>query len=171
MTSAPSLLVLGGARSGKSRYAQGRAEALPGDLVFIATAQAQDEEMHERIARHRADRGPRWRTIEAPIDLAETVAAEAGPARVLLIDCLTLWASNLMFAERDAAWEADRLAEALRMAAGPVILVSNEVGLGIVPDNALARRFRDSAGRINQEIAAAADEVQFVAAGLPLRLK
>jgi len=171
MTSAPSLLVLGGARSGKSRYAQGRAEALPGDLIFVATAQAQDEEMRERIARHRADRGPRWRTIEAPIELAEAVAAEAGPARVLLIDCLTLWASNLMFAERDTAREAGRLAEVMRIAAGPVILVSNEVGLGIVPDNALARRFRDNAGRINQEIAAAATEVQFVAAGLPLRLK
>ncbi|WP_157217816.1 bifunctional adenosylcobinamide kinase/adenosylcobinamide-phosphate guanylyltransferase [Flavisphingomonas formosensis] len=173
MTSRPasSLFVLGGTRSGKSRYAQMRAEALAGDLVYVATAQAQDAEMRDRIARHQADRGPRWRTIEAPIDLAATVAAEARAGRVLLIDCLTLWASNLMFAERDAALETGLMAEALRGAAGPVMLVSNEVGLGIVPDNTLARRFRDIAGRINQEIAAVADEVQFVAAGLPLRLK
>lgn len=168
------LLVLGGARSGKSRYAQQRAEALPGALVYVATAQAFDDEMATRIAHHRADRGARWRTVEAPLALAEAIVAEARPDGVLLVDCLTLWASNLLLADQAAdegAEAAAALAAALAKAAGPVILVANEVGLGIVPDNALARRFRDIAGRINQAIAAAADEVQFIAAGLPLRLK
>lgn len=166
-----SLLVLGGARSGKSRYAQQRAEALPGTLIFVATAQALDAEMAARIARHRADRGNRWQTVEAPLDIAAAIAAGARPDRVVLVDCLTLWASNLMFAERDHREQAQRLTEAVADAAGPVILVANEVGLGIVPDNALARRFRDVAGEINQIVAAAADEAVFMAAGLPLKLK
>jgi adenosylcobinamide kinase/adenosylcobinamide-phosphate guanylyltransferase len=166
-----SLLVLGGARSGKSRYAQQRAEALPGELIFIATAQALDAEMAARIARHREDRSERWRTIEAPIDIAAVIETEALPDRVLLVDCLTLWASNLMLAERDHVEQARHLAEAIKNAAGPVILVANEVGLGIVPDNALARRFRDVAGEINQIVAASVDAVVFMAAGLPLQLK
>jgi adenosylcobinamide kinase / adenosylcobinamide-phosphate guanylyltransferase len=166
-----SLFVLGGARSGKSRYAQARAETLPGDLLYIATAQAFDAEMEERIARHQADRGPRWSTLDVPLDLPAAILANAAPGRVLLVDCLTLWTSNLMFAERDLDAETEALATAVAQAPGPVILVANEVGLGIVPDNALARRFRDAAGRINQAIAAAADEVQFIAAGLPMRLK
>jgi adenosylcobinamide kinase / adenosylcobinamide-phosphate guanylyltransferase len=167
----PSLLVLGGARSGKSRFAQARAEALPGDLLYLATAQALDEEMEDRIARHRDDRGPRWSTLDVPLDLPAAILANAAPGRVLLIDCLTLWTSNLMFAERDLDAETEALASAVAQANGPVILVANEVGLGIVPDNALARRFRDAAGRLNQAVAAVADEVQFVAAGLPLKLK
>ncbi|AHE54858.1 bifunctional adenosylcobinamide kinase/adenosylcobinamide-phosphate guanylyltransferase [Sphingomonas sanxanigenens] len=170
----PILFVLGGARSGKSRYAQRRAEALPGDLVYVATAQAFDDEMAARIASHRTDRGARWRTVEAPLALAGTIAAEAQPDRVLLVDCLTLWASNLLLADRadgEGADAAAGLVAALAAASGPVILVANEVGLGIVPDNALARRFRDIAGRINQAVAAAAHEVQFIDAGLPLRLK
>ncbi|GAA0739118.1 bifunctional adenosylcobinamide kinase/adenosylcobinamide-phosphate guanylyltransferase [Sphingomonas sp. ABOLD] len=166
-----SLFVLGGARSGKSRYAQARAESLAGDLLYLATAQAFDAEMEERIARHRADRGPRWSTLDVPLDLPAAILANAAPGRVLLVDCLTLWTSNLMFAERDLDAETEALATAVTQAAGPVILVANEVGLGIVPDNALARRFRDAAGRINQAIAATADEVQFIAAGLPLPLK
>jgi adenosylcobinamide kinase/adenosylcobinamide-phosphate guanylyltransferase len=166
-----SLFVLGGARSGKSRYAQLRAESLTGDLVYIATAQAFDAEMEERITRHRADRGPRWSTLDVPLDLPAAILANAAPGRVLLVDCLTLWTSNLMFAERDLDAETEALATAVTQAAGPVLLVANEVGLGIVPDNPLARRFRDAAGRINQAIAAAAEEVQFIAAGLPLRLK
>jgi len=166
-----SLFVLGGARSGKSRYAQLRAESLTGDLVYIATAQAFDAEMEERITRHRADRGPRWSTLDVPLDLPAAILSNAAPGRVLLVDCLTLWTSNLMFAERDLDAETEALASAVAQATGPVLLVANEVGLGIVPDNALARRFRDAAGRINQAIAAAADEVQFIAAGLPLRLK
>ena len=165
------LLVLGGARSGKSRHAQTRAEAESGALVYVATAQPFDDEMAERIARHRVDRGPRWRTIEAPLDLATTIMAETRPDAVLLIDCLTLWASNLIFAERDAAEATAALVAAIGATRGPLILVSNEVGLGIVPDNALARRFRDVAGTINQAVAAAVDEAVFLAAGLPIRLK
>lgn len=165
------LLVLGGARSGKSRFAQGRAEALTGKLVYLATAQAFDEEMRERIALHCADRGPRWSTVEAPLELAETITACSTPKTVVLVDCLTLWASNLMLAERDAAAATEGLICAVSAARGPVILVANEVGLGIVPDNALARRFRDVAGRINQVMAAATDEVVMMFAGLPLALK
>ncbi len=166
-----SLLVLGGARSGKSRFAQMQAESRPGELVYIATAQAFDAEMADRIARHRSDRGARWRTVEAPLDLAQAIAQHSGPGTVLLIDCLTLWASNLMFAERDIAAEIVAVIAAIAGAPGPVIFVANEVGLGVVPDNALARRFRDIAGDINQAIARAADGVVFVAAGLPLALK
>ena len=165
------LFVLGGARSGKSRYAQARAEALDGELLFVATAQALDAEMAERIARHRADRGPRWVTVEASLDLAATLRAESREDRVLLIDCLTLWTSNLLLAEHDISMATDDLIAAVAVAAGPLILVANEVGLGIVPDNALARRFRDEAGRVNQRLATAVDGVMFIAAGLPLKLK
>lgn len=165
------ILVLGGARSGKSDYAERRAEALGGALVYIATGEALDAEMAERIARHRADRGPRWHTVEAPLELAAALAREAREGRAVLVDCLTLWISNLMHAGRDPATETDHLVAALATAAGPVVLVANEVGLGIVPENALARRFRDAAGRVNRRIAEIADEVQFIAAGLPLMLK
>ena len=165
------LLVLGGARSGKSRYAQQRAEAETGALTYLATGQAFDTEMAERIARHQADRGDRWRTVEAPLALTDAIQEEATPDRVLLVDCLTLWASNLMLADRDVEAEAIALAACIRDIPSRLILVSNEVGLGIVPDNALVRRFRDVAGRINQTIAQAVDEAVFVAAGLPLLLK
>jgi len=165
------LLVLGGARSGKSRYAETRVIEAGGDRVYIATAQALDDEMHERIAQHRADRGEGWKTIEAPLALAETIAAEGREARVLLVDCLTLWTSNLLFADADIVRQTTRLTDAIANCAARLVLVSNEVGLGIVPDNALARRFRDEAGRINQAVAAACDEAVFVAAGLPLKLK
>jgi adenosylcobinamide kinase/adenosylcobinamide-phosphate guanylyltransferase len=127
--------------------------------------------MAERIARHRTERGPHWSTIEAPLELADAVVAGAAPETILLVDCLTLWLNNLMYAERDLDAAATALIAALSSATGPVVLVSNEVGLGIVPDNALARRFRDAQGRLNQQIAAAATRVTFVAAGLPLRLK
>lgn len=166
-----SLLVLGGARSGKSRYAQARAETLDAELAFIATAQAFDAEMAERIARHRDDRDARWASIEAPVELAAAIRAESREDRVLLIDCLTLWTSNLLLAERDIPAATGELVASIHEAAGPLILVSNEVGLGIVPDNELARRFRDEAGRVNQQVAAAVDEAMFIAAGLPLRLK
>jgi adenosylcobinamide kinase/adenosylcobinamide-phosphate guanylyltransferase len=165
------LLVLGGARSGKSRFAQVRAEALTGELVYLATAQAFDQEMRERIALHRADRSTRWSTIEVPLELAEAIAAYSRPETVMLVDCLTLWASNLILAERDTVAAMDGLVRAISSARGTFILVSNEVGLSIVPDNALARRFRDVAGRINQEMAAAVDEVVMMFAGLPLVLK
>lgn len=166
------LLVLGGARSGKSRYAQQWAEAAAGDnRIFIATAQAYDDEMADRIRRHQADRDRGWRTVEAPIDLPGAIIREAAPGRVLLVDCLTLWASNLMLANADIAHETTRLVSAVRDTTAPLALVANEVGLGIVPDNALARRFRDAAGTINQAVAAAADRAVFMAAGLPIQLK
>jgi adenosylcobinamide kinase/adenosylcobinamide-phosphate guanylyltransferase len=161
-------LVLGGARSGKTGYALRTAEARGGSLVMIATAEALDAEMAARIARHRADRGPRWRTLEAPLDLAGALGA-VGDSEIAVVDCLTLWLSNLIHAERDLERETDRLVAAL--GGREVALVSNEVGLGIVPDNELARRFRDAAGRLNQRLAAVADRVVFIAAGLPLVIK
>lgn len=165
------LFVLGGARSGKSRYAQQRAEALAGNHLFIATAEAWDEEMADRIARHRADRDARWQTVDAPRELVAALDAASGTGAIVLVDCLTLWASNLLLADADMDAATDALAEAIARFEGELILVANEVGFGIVPDNALARRFRDAAGRINQAVAAGADEVMLVAAGLPLRLK
>ena len=168
---APLTLVLGGARSGKSRHAEALAESSGLRLVYVATAEARDREMMDRIARHRARRDGRWTTLEAPLELAATLATEAAPDRVVLVDCLTLWLSNVLLAGRAVDAEADRLVAALRGLAGAAILVSNEVGLGIVPDNELARAFRDHQGRLNQRIAALAARVDFLAAGLPLRLK
>ncbi len=165
------LFVLGGARSGKSRYAQARAEALAGRLVFVATAQAFDDEMTGRIARHRADRDIRWTTIEAPLDLPDAIAAQARPDTVLLVDCLTLWASNLLLAGHDTAGATHALCRAIDAAPGAIVLVANEVGLGIVPDNALARRFRDVAGTLNQAVAAVVAEVVLAVAGLPVIVK
>lgn len=166
------VLLMGGARSGKSRLAQARAESLTGELVYIATGQPFDAEMTERIERHRADRGPRWRTVEAPIELAEAVAREgSGTEQVVMIDCLTLWLSNLMLGQHDISAATTRLLEVLAAHSGAVLVVSNEVGMGIVPENALARRFRDEAGRLNQLVAVAADEVLLVAAGLSVRMK
>jgi len=166
-----SQLILGGARSGKSAFAQRQAEDLPGELIYVATAEALDAEMADRITRHQAARGARWQTVDVPLDLAEAIEAKSRPENVLLVDCLTLWASNLMFAERDLTHAISGLAFALAKAPGKLILVSNEVGLGIVPDNALARRFRDVAGGVNQAVAQSVDSVVFVAAGLPMVLK
>jgi Adenosyl cobinamide kinase/adenosyl cobinamide phosphate guanylyltransferase len=165
------LFVIGGARSGKSRYAQRRIEALPGNLAFIATAQPFDDEMTQRIARHRSDRGERWTTWEAPIDVSEAIAKAARCADAVLVDCLTLWLSNVMLAGLDTEAMGATLIAALRASSVPVVVVANEVGMGIVPENALARRFRDDAGRLNQNVAAMADEVVLVCAGLPLVLK
>lgn len=169
--SAPHLLVIGGARSGKSRYAQQRAEASGLRRIFIATAQAFDAEMRDRIDRHRDDRGRDWETVECPLALAEAITAHAAQDALLLVDCLTLWTSNLILSDADCFAATTVLVEALGQADGPVILVTNEVGLGIVPDNALARRFRDEAGIVNQRIAAAVPEVQLLTAGIALRLK
>ncbi|WP_119458951.1 bifunctional adenosylcobinamide kinase/adenosylcobinamide-phosphate guanylyltransferase [Rhodospirillaceae bacterium SYSU D60014] len=166
---APVTLVLGGARSGKSRFAERLVAAHPGPRVYLATAEAGDAEMAERIRQHLARRGADWATIEAPLDLADALVSANG--RAVLVDCLTLWLSNLMGAGRDPAAETSRLVAELPQLRGPVVFVSNEVGLGIVPDNALARAFRDAAGRLHQAIAEAADRVYFVAAGLPLALK
>ncbi len=164
------ILITGGARSGKSVRAETRAKAFAGKPVHIATAEALDAEMRERIAGHRARRGNEWIEHETPLELVPALkATDGGGAR--LVDCLTLWLSNLMHAQRDWLRETERLAESLRAQKSPVVLVTNEVGLGIVPDNALARQFRDAAGTMNQTIARAADEVEFVVAGLPVRVK
>ncbi|MFT4117636.1 bifunctional adenosylcobinamide kinase/adenosylcobinamide-phosphate guanylyltransferase [Bradyrhizobium sp.] len=164
------ILITGGARSGKSRHAETRTRAFPGRPVYVATAEALDTEMEDRIARHRARRGTDWIEREVPLDLVQALAAtDGGGAR--LVDCLTLWLSNLLHAERDWEHETTELARALPGLKSPVVFVTNEVGLGIVPDNALARRFRDAAGFMNQAIAAVADEVEFVVAGLPMKLK
>jgi len=167
----PITLVLGGARSGKSRYAERLVESAAGCGTYCATAEAGDAEMAERIAAHRARRGAFWRTVEAPLELGPTIAAEAAPMRPILVDCLTLWLSNLLLAGWQPDREAGELCWTLRNAAGPVVLVANEVGMGLVPETLLGRTFRDAAGRLNQEIAALADRVVFVAAGLPLVLK
>lgn len=164
-------LILGGARSGKSRHALTLAEATAARRVFVATAEAFDAEMADRIARHRAERDATWETVDAPRDLPSVLPALTRPDRVVVADCLTLWASNLLLADADMEGATLALDAAVAAATGPLILVSNEVGLGIVPDNALARRFRDVAGRINQTVAARAGHVVFVAAGLPLTLK
>ncbi len=162
--------LLGGARSGKSAHAERLVSALPAPWAYIATGQAFDDEMRERIAQHRARRSRGWQTIDAPLDLVAALGAlpDGQPA---LIDCLTLWLSNQMLAERDVERECAALTEALGRPRGPWFVVSNEVGLGIVPENALARRFRDAQGRLNQQVAAAADAVIFMVAGLPMQVK
>lgn len=163
--------VLGGARSGKTSVALARAEASGLAPVMVATAQAFDAEMAARIAAHRAERGSAWGLVEEPLDLAGVLRREAGPARILVVDCLTLWLSNVVLAERDAEAEIAGLTAALADLAGPAILVSNEVGLGIVPDTALGRRFRDLQGRLNREAARLADRATLVVAGLEMVLK
>jgi adenosylcobinamide kinase/adenosylcobinamide-phosphate guanylyltransferase len=162
-------LVLGGARSGKSRYAESLIAALPPPWSYVATAEPLDKEMSERIGAHRARRGSQWRTIEAPRDLEAALAA--GATTPVLIDCLTLWLSNLMLAGADMEAEMARLEDALAAATSPVIMVANEVGSGIVPDHPLGRRFRDLQGVLNQRIAARADRVVLMVAGLPLAVK
>jgi adenosylcobinamide kinase / adenosylcobinamide-phosphate guanylyltransferase len=161
-------LVLGGARSGKSRLAEAQIMQAPPAWTYIATAEAFDDEMRVRIAEHRARRDQRWLTVDAPYDLPERLLTLNGP---VLIDCLTLWLSNVMLAEQPVATRCTALIDALKAVPGPIVAVSNEVGLSIVPDNALGRRFRDAQGRLNQDVAAIADRVIFVAAGLPLVLK
>jgi adenosylcobinamide kinase/adenosylcobinamide-phosphate guanylyltransferase len=167
-------LVLGGARSGKSRFAQGAAEALARERcvvpIFIATGEAGDEEMAQRIARHRADRGAAWRTVEAPLDLAEAVAPLTA-ADIAVVDCLTLWLANSMAAEASHAHRLQELAPVLAACPARLWVISNEVGWGIVPDNALARRFRDEAGWLHQKVAEVAEETVLVVAGQVLRLE
>ncbi|WP_375453880.1 bifunctional adenosylcobinamide kinase/adenosylcobinamide-phosphate guanylyltransferase [uncultured Methylobacterium sp.] len=161
-------LVLGGARSGKSAYAESLVEAAPGPWLYLATAQAWDDEMRARIALHRARRPANWITRDVPTALAGAIAESGGP---VLVDCLTLWLTNLLLADADLDAATEALCAACADARGPLVLVSNEVGLGIVPDNALARRFRDAAGRLHQRLAADADRVVLVVAGLPLIVK
>ena len=162
-------LVLGGARSGKSRFAEEAIEQAAQPALYVATAEPRDDEMHARIAAHRARRGRHWTTIEEPIELVNVLLAET--TRPVLVDCLTLWLSNLMGAGRDIGFEIERLLSVLPQCRVTVVMVANEVGLGIVPDNAMAREFRDHAGRLNQGVARVAQRVVFMAAGLPLFLK
>jgi adenosylcobinamide kinase/adenosylcobinamide-phosphate guanylyltransferase len=164
-------LVLGGARSGKSAYAERLVTSLPPPWVYIATAEALDGEMTERIAVHRARRGEGWSTLDCAIDLAGALARDDLSDRPVLVDCLTLWVSNLMLGEHDLALACDKLETALADRKAATVLVSNEVGFGVVPENALARRFRDDAGRVNQRIAKVVDRVILVVAGLPMTIK
>jgi adenosylcobinamide kinase/adenosylcobinamide-phosphate guanylyltransferase len=165
------VLVVGGQRSGKSRFAEGLIAGSGLAPVYLATATAGDGEMAERIARHRDRRGDGWRTVEEPLDLAGVLGRECGAGRAVLVECLTLWLANLMGAERDIEAETTALLAALAGAPGAVVLVTNEVGGGIVPDNALARRYADALGTLNQRVADAGDRVVLVAAGQPLLLK
>ncbi|UGQ47719.1 bifunctional adenosylcobinamide kinase/adenosylcobinamide-phosphate guanylyltransferase [Massilia endophytica] len=177
-------LILGGARSGKSAYAERLAAASGKEAVYIATGHAGDAEMAERIARHRADRPAHWRTVEEPLALADALRQWRAPERVVLVDCLTLWLSNLLFSDGTQYPDIGRidlpprfhleraaLLQELAGQQGDVLLVSNEVGLGIVPFGAVSRAFADEAGRLNQALAALCDRAVFVAAGLPLQLK
>lgn len=164
-------LVIGGARSGKSQYAESCVANGPPPWIYIATAEMLDGEMQERIRQHQARRDERWQTHDVPLNLASAIQELATEGRYVLVDCLTLWLSNIMHAGLDVAKECDALAESLARAEGHVVLVSNEVGFGIVPDNALARRFRDEQGRLNMKIAEVADEVVLLVAGQPLKVK
>lgn len=165
-----SVLVLGGARSGKSSYAEKLLKESGKPMVYIATAEARDDEMVERIAHHQGRRGPEWETIEAPLDVCGTLS-QIGNEKIVLLDCVTLWVSNMMAEERDVEGEVHKLCYLLGGLTCDFVIVSNEVGLGIVPNNALARAFRDKAGRANQMIAKACDKVVFMAAGLALVMK
>lgn len=164
-------LVLGGARSGKSAFSERLAQSTGLERHYIATGRAYDDEMRERITRHQEDRGPSWVTHEEPVELIQTLQTVDRPGRVVLVDCLTLWVTNLMMQGEDIPARSAQLAAQLLSLEAKIIFVSNEVGLGIVPENRMAREFRDHAGRLHQKMAAAADEVFFVAAGLPLRMK
>lgn len=164
-------LVMGGARSGKSQHAESLVEEAAASGLYIATATAGDQEMAARIRHHRDRRGPFWTTVEEPLHLAHAIETHALPGRPILVDCLTLWISNLMLEGRSIDAEAGRLIATLEETAVPVVLVANEVGQGIVPDNALARAFRDHAGRLNQRVAAVAERVVMMVAGLPMVLK
>ena len=162
--------LLGGARSGKSAHAERLISSLPPPWTYVATAQSLDDEMSDRIAHHRARRGEGWRTVEAPLHLVEALDGLAD-GHPVLVDCLTLWLTNHLLAGHDLDAEGTRLSQCMSRPRGPWFVVSNEVGLGIVPDNSLGRQFRDAAGRLHQSVAAVADEVLFLVAGLPMKVK
>jgi adenosylcobinamide kinase/adenosylcobinamide-phosphate guanylyltransferase len=177
-------IVLGGARSGKSAYAEALASATKRDVVYVATARPGDREMAQRIAHHRASRPGHWTTVDETVHLGAAITRWAAPSRVVLVDCLTLWLSNVMFSSTDAFpdtgpvtltalfhTERAALLDAIANATGDIVLVSNEVGMGIVPMGAVSRAFVDQQGRLNQAVAGACDRAVFVAAGLPLMLK
>ena len=165
------ILVLGGARSGKSRRAEQIVEGSGLGRFYLATAEVLDKEMRVRVAEHRSRRGTGWQTVEAPLDLEKVLAETARPKRAILVDCLTLWLSNIFLAEGDVNERIAALAVTLRELPGLIVVVSNEVGMGLVPDNALGRSFRDAQGQLNQSVAEICDTVIFVAAGLPMALK
>jgi len=167
-------LIIGGCRSGKSRHALKLAEGIQGKKIFIATCIPLDDEMKKRVMHHRKDRGRDWETVEAPIDLPEAVSECTKRADVVIADCLTLWISNLMMkqtGEKKTVMEINRLIHSVKNSFSPVILVSNEVGAGIVPENHLARIFRDSAGFVNQKVAAVSNRVVWMVAGIPVVVK
>lgn len=169
--------VLGGCKSGKSAHALELAEALKAErYIYVATCVPADPEMHERVRRHQKERGPNWQTVEEPLQIEQVIARHAGPQTVLLVDCLTLWVTNLLMDGRDRTSKEiesrlDALCRTLDHRSGPILLVSNEVGTGIVPENRLARRFRDVAGLVNQKVAAVADRVVWMVAGIPVPIK
>lgn len=165
------VLVLGGARSGKSRFSENLVLSTASQAHYVATGRAWDDEMRERIAEHRNRRGPQWTTHEEPLDLVGMLQSLDSTGNVILVDCLTLWVTNLMMEERDIEAEFARLAGHIESAKAHIVFVSNEVGLGIVPENRMAREFRDHAGRLNQLVAEKVNEVYFIAAGLPLKMK
>lgn len=169
------IFITGGTRSGKSGYAQSRAEVYPGELLYIATAEARDSEMEARVAQHKQERGERWRTLEEPLALAERTPQAAEGCSALMLDCLTLWLSNLLEKHTDddvaIMVAAEHLIKSLQGLSADVFVVSNELGSGVVPENALTRRFRDLHGLLNQKFAQAADEAWLVVAGLPMKLK
>lgn len=168
---ARSILVTGGARSGKTAHAQALVEASGLTPLYLATGQAGDDEMADRIAQHRAARGPQWLLCEEPLELAAALMHESTPQRAILVDCLTLWLSNLMLAQRNVEWSTRQLLQVLPALPGPVVFVTNEVGSGIVPDNRLSRDFRDAQGRMNQEFAKACAGAVLVVCGLAVVLK
>ena len=168
------VVITGGARSGKSRFAQELAKSGGEDVVFIATAAVRDEEMRKRIERHQRARPPQWQTIEEEIDLVGAIETQGGEPKTIIIDCITLWLSNLIERgdeDERIRQQANRFNESLQRSPHSIILVTNEVGSGIVPDNPLARRFRDLAGEVNQILASSAQELYLMAAGVPLRLE
>ena len=167
------ILITGGARSGKSRYAEQRAAAMGARPLYVATAEAKDEEMAKRIAKHRKRRGNQWRTIEEPLELTDALLAQRGKTDCALVDCLTLWISNLLIRHDDkyASEKVEELIEKLPQLDFHLLFVTNEVGWGIVPDNPLARKFRDLAGWTNQRLAQAANEVNLMVAGMPMIIK
>ncbi len=164
------IFVVGGAASGKSAYAERLARASGKPKTYIATLQAYDDEMRDKIAKHQRDRGDDWTTLEAPMDICVPLA-DADPDHIVLLDCVTLWLTNIMLAEKDIEKEVDGFLKALKSASSDVVVVSNEVGMGIVPDNALSRRFRAAQGSLNQRLARVSDSVVTVIAGMPLALK
>lgn len=166
-----SIFVTGGSRSGKSSYALGLADRISGRRAFLATMQPLDDECAARIAAHKAERGPRWESFEEPTAIVQLINRIASDYDVIVLDCLTLWLSNMMYAGMDISASADELARTLKRSASTIIAVTNEVGSGIVPDSALARAFRDRAGELNRKCAAACDEAWLVVSGIPIKIK